>query len=45
MQKWEYLKIERGMTQEELNLLGCEGWELIAVEPAYLCFFFKRPLV
>lgn len=43
MQKWEYLKIDRGVTEEELNLLGAEGWELIAVLTGYLSFVFKRP--
>jgi hypothetical protein len=44
MQIWEYLKIDRGMTQDELNLMGRDGWELISVQPGFLCFIFKRPL-
>jgi hypothetical protein len=35
-------------TEEELNKLGGEGWELVAVSPcgkdnSYLGYWFKRP--
>jgi hypothetical protein len=36
-------------TEESLNLLGNEGWDLVAVSPcgkgnSYTGFWFKRPL-
>ncbi len=31
MQKWEYKVLRHGASEEELNKLGAEGWELIAV--------------
>jgi hypothetical protein len=41
---------EEGMerTEEELNGLGAQGWELVAVTPcgkdnSYLGYWFKRP--
>ena len=45
---WEYLLIERTMDGEQLNELGAEGWEMVAVvSPAHFVFhyFFKRRLV
>ena len=42
---WEYLKIEKTMDVDDLNKLGAEGWELVAVvSPAHfvLHYFFKR---
>ena len=42
---WEYLVIEEKRNTEELNLLGAEGWELVAVvSPGHfiLHYFFKR---
>jgi hypothetical protein len=42
---WEYLKIEETMDVDDLNKLGAEGWELVAVvSPAHfvLHYFFKR---
>jgi hypothetical protein len=43
--KWEYLTTESTMNSEELNALGAEGWELVAVaSPGHfiLHYFFKR---
>lgn len=43
--RWEYLKIEKTMDVDDLNKLGAEGWELVAVvSPAHfvLHYFFKR---
>lgn len=31
MQKWEYKMIRGWLGEDELNLLGAEGWELVAV--------------
>jgi len=31
MQKWEYKVLNGGLSEDELNKLGAEGWELIAV--------------
>jgi hypothetical protein len=45
MHKWEYMIIERGITEEELNRLGAQGWELVLTPPGKLCFIFKRPIV
>lgn len=43
MQKWEYMVID-DPTETELNKLGAQGWELVAVNghPYYKCFL-KRP--
>ena len=48
MQKWEYLVIEVP-EQSELNKLGSEGWELIAVAGTSTEYygvraFLKRPI-
>lgn len=44
--KWEY-KVVASTTGAELNVLGREGWELVAVEPRMgnnpTTFYFKRP--
>lgn len=46
MQKWEYKVVVR-VKDDELNILGAEGWELVAVtfneygQPS--AFYFKRP--
>jgi hypothetical protein len=45
MNKWEYMIIERGVTEEELNRLGAQGWELVLTPPGKLAFIFKRPIV
>lgn len=45
MQKWEYLVEWRGITrstQEMLDTLGIEGWELVAIDDD-LEYIFKRP--
>jgi hypothetical protein len=47
---WEYRDLRRTLpapgplTETELNSLGAEGWELIAIvtEPPSLHFYFKR---
>jgi hypothetical protein len=31
MQKWEYKVIRGELSEDQLNTLGAEGWELIAV--------------
>ncbi len=43
--QWQFLMIEKTMDANELNELGAEGWELVAVvSPAHfvLHYFFKR---
>lgn len=43
--QWEYMTIEHKLDPDEMNLLGTEGWELIAVvSPGHfvLHYFFKR---
>jgi hypothetical protein len=37
--QWEY-RIEASLSQDKLNKLGADGWELITGGPTY---FFKRP--
>lgn len=47
---WEYKHIVRNLEREEapseehLNILGAEGWELVAIlaELPYVHFYFKR---
>ncbi len=48
--KWEYL-VDSDLVAAVLNLLGSEGWELVAVVSEPGCgdgiqrwFYFKRPL-
>jgi hypothetical protein len=44
MQRWEY-KLTNGLTEEEMNKLGDEGWELTAIigeGRAIFLMFFKR---
>ncbi|NIJ39009.1 hypothetical protein FHR22_003743 [Sphingopyxis panaciterrae] len=44
---WEYLTIQNAVDDSELNKLGAEGWELVAVvSPAHfvLHYFFKRAI-
>jgi len=47
MQKWEYLKV-KSPTTAQMNELGQEGWELVAVTfnapGSAVSFYFKRPL-
>lgn len=43
--RWEYLTVQNAVEDSELNQLGAEGWELVAVvSPAHfvLHYFFKR---
>jgi hypothetical protein len=48
--KWEYkqivrnLKKEGALSDEELNILGAEGWEMsgVAQQPPLTYFYFKR---
>lgn len=40
-QQWEYKKTS-GATEESLNKLGNENWELVAIGPTGYCTF-KRP--
>ena len=50
--QWEYRRIARSareqgpLSEQELNALGVEGWELagIASLPGETYFYFKRPL-
>ena len=57
IQKWEYkrfikkfnLRDELNAIEQELNLLGDEGWELVTIvgnltEKENQTFYFKRPL-
>ena len=41
---WEY-KVENGLSEEQINQLGSEGWELVAVSSTnnQSYEFFKRP--
>jgi Domain of unknown function (DUF4177) len=44
-QRWEYKMIFQGaMSEEELNALGAEGWELVGLValPENTRFYFKR---
>ena len=45
MRKWEYMIIERGVTEDEMNRLGAQGWELVLTPPGKLAFIFKRLIV
>lgn len=45
--QWQY-KLELNLEEDELNDLGRQGWELVAVRPcgkenSYTGFFLKRP--
>jgi hypothetical protein len=44
-QQWEYRVIASTMTEDTLNTMGAEGWELVGVValPATTQFYFKRP--
>jgi len=43
--KWEYKRIEKELTEVELNKLGEKGWELVVGVPleCQLGLYFKRP--
>lgn len=47
MPKWEYHVATNPQTQDTLNLLGNDGWELVSVylssTGVYNVFVFKRP--
>ena len=54
MKKFEYLKRERNImhnsiTQNELNDLGSDGWELVTIIPqnnnGWITYFFKREII
>jgi Domain of unknown function (DUF4177) len=48
---WEYKQVIRNLaeskipSEDELNRLGKEGWELVTVfvNAGHLCLYFKRP--
>jgi hypothetical protein len=47
MQEWEYKVVFSKDEEQEMNALGKEGWELIAVAGHYgnsIKLYFKRPL-
>ncbi|MFN2578418.1 MAG: hypothetical protein ABR607_12090 [Pyrinomonadaceae bacterium] len=48
MQQWEYKLVEGLQTNDQLNALGREGWELVATEVGVgnhnMAFYFKRPV-
>jgi hypothetical protein len=42
---WEYKVLEANWDEKQLNRLGAEGWELVAVDASrgdYIRAFFKR---
>jgi sulfur relay (sulfurtransferase) DsrC/TusE family protein len=43
-QQWEYKIVASAMTEDELNTLGAEGWELVGVveRSATTQLYFKR---
>jgi hypothetical protein len=43
-QRWEYRVITSAMSEDELNTMGADGWELLSVValPAKTQFYFKR---
>ena len=43
--KWHYYVRRGEMTQDALNEVGKEGWELVSVMPdrSEIVFYFKRP--
>jgi hypothetical protein len=43
MQKWEY-KVVSSLTEETLNALGEQGWELVAIYDNYEAYL-KRPKI
>jgi hypothetical protein len=47
MQKWEYKMIEGWLTNDQLEALGKQGWELVStavgVGNSNMAFYFKRP--
>ncbi|MDT4968388.1 MAG: hypothetical protein QOJ64_3125 [Acidobacteriota bacterium] len=46
MQRWQYYQVrDSSLTQEQLNELGKEGWELVCAMDAsnLVTFIFKRP--
>jgi hypothetical protein len=47
MQKWEYKLVATQLSEQEINKLGEEGWELIQVthEGFSRAMYFKRPKI
>ena len=47
MQKWEYKMIEGWLTNDQLEALGMQGWELVStavgIGNCNMAFYFKRP--
>jgi hypothetical protein len=47
MQKWEYKLVTGWLTQDELEFLGMDGWELVTTVVGMgnrnMAFYFKRP--
>lgn len=47
MQKWEYKLVNGWLTQDQLEDLGNEGWELVTTVVGMgnrnMAFYFKRP--
>ena len=47
MQKWEYKLITMWLSEQELNALGGEGWEMVEVIITHtdktFAYVFKRP--
>lgn len=44
MPTWEY-KITGWVNETELNRLGADGWEWVAIDSGWEHFIFKRPLM
>jgi hypothetical protein len=41
MRKWEYKVVNYDPSESDINKLGAEGWELVAVSDSKC--YFKRP--
>lgn len=41
---WQYKIVEGVLTEEDLNILGSEGWELVSVHGNGVVYIFKKPL-
>lgn len=40
---WQYKIVEGVLTEEDLNILGSEGWELVSVHGNGVVYIFKKP--